>query len=490
MSASREKHIRKSVERTLPEHSAKTSGLSKTAKMAIGIACAVVLVVLCCVSLVLGSNWPHTHFTAATVGDYELTAADFNYYYQQAYNDMANSLGDSAQGMMSFFTDSIRQNAMKYVQQTYAGYDAAIKANLTLTDEEKQELDETVETFESVSAMFGLKDGDEYMEFVYGKGCNLENYRKFCEITLLSQKYYEAELEKYAPTEAEINTYYQENRDELDRLNYRQFFITVNDERDLETAKAEAQRMITEIVTDITSFDRNALALAEESQKTQYERENATLLSAIKPSLLTEQTVAPEVAEWLKDLNRKEGDTATFVKPDESGVYAMYFISRDDNDYTSRTLRTIYVSLSATADEGEKETTKEQAQGYLDTYLAGERTEEAFAELADQHSEDGIVGGLQENMGKNDLTAVLSDWLYDANRKVGDTELLETSSGYYVALYCGEGENYKSFIIENSMDSTYYNDMVDRMSESFPAETVRMGQKFVTTMTLASQVSG
>jgi len=197
---------------------------------------------------------------------------------------------------------------------------------------------------------------------------------------------------------------------------------------------------------------------------------------------MTEEYVDPTVAAWLKDSARKEGDTATFVKTGDTGVYVLYFLSRDTHDYTSRNIRMIQIAVNTeTGTEEDWTSAQEEAQSYLDEYLAGEKTPEAFGAIATKHTDDGVEGGLHENVGNADIVYAVNQWLYDDARKVGDAELVKASDGWYVALYCGEGERYWDVKMDAVMDEKYYNQLLEELKEKYPAEGFSRGQKYVTT---------
>lgn len=89
------------------------------------------------------------------------------------------------------------------------------------------------------------------------------------------------------------------------------------------------------------------------------------------------------------------------------------------------------------------EACREKAQKLLDDWLAGEHTEDTFAELANKNSADtgsNTNGGLYTNLDK-DTTFVeeFVDWYMDENRKEGDYGLIKTTYGYHI-MYCSDIE--------------------------------------------------
>lgn len=480
MSASREKRLRKTTEGAVEKAPVKKN--NKAVKWIVAVVCIVAVVALIGVSLLFNSNWPQTHITAATIGDYTLTAADFNYYYRSAYSNMAAEYGDYAQSLMPYMNEAVMQQALDYAHMSYAVYDTAIQEGYALTEEESKEIAETLDMFEKTSTLLGFKDANEYMENIYGKGCNKDNYLKYYEMSTISQRYIEDKLEKFTATDADKAAYYAEHKDEMDLLTFRMYTFTVNDTLTLDDAKAAAQKMVDDVKADESSFDKNALANAPEDKKSLFEKENATLQANVKPSILKQSISETAVVEWLSDAARVKGDATYLVKADNTAVYALYFVERDNLDYISRTFRAILVNAA----EGENgmNAAKLEAHGYLETYLAGEKTAEAFGKLADEKSDAKNEGGLYENMGRSDLPAALSAWVYNAERKAGDTEVVEVDGAYYVVYFVGEGENYRSILADDSLKNQYYADMVEEMKSHYVAEL--KNTSFVSTATNAT----
>lgn len=82
---------------------------------------------------------------------------------------------------------------------------------------------------------------------------------------------------------------------------------------------------------------------------------------------------------------------------------------------------------------------RRKAQALLDGFLAGEATEEAFAALAREHSQDpgsqengGLYDGLTEN---ENFYEPFKEWYLDEGRKSGDTGLVKTEKGYHIMYF-------------------------------------------------------
>lgn len=107
----------------------------------------------------------------------------------------------------------------------------------------------------------------------------------------------------------------------------------------------------------------------------------------------------------------------------------------------SHMVRHILFQVEQGASDEEWEQCRQKAQNMLDQWLAGEATEDSFAELAMEHSEDPgscNSGGLYR--GLTDMASFLQefkDWYLDENRQIGDYGLIKTSAGYHIMYYSG-----------------------------------------------------
>ena len=100
---------------------------------------------------------------------------------------------------------------------------------------------------------------------------------------------------------------------------------------------------------------------------------------------------------------------------------------------------------NTTYSEKEWEACREKAQALLDQFLAGEATEDNFAQLATQFTVDPgskQTGGLYEYVYKGQMVPEFDAWCFDDARKEGDTGLVRTSYGYHIMYYIEGGEGW------------------------------------------------
>lgn len=86
------------------------------------------------------------------------------------------------------------------------------------------------------------------------------------------------------------------------------------------------------------------------------------------------------------------------------------------------------------------------AQKIYDEWLAGDKTEEHFAELANKYSDDnnGNVtnGGIYTFVAKGDMVEDFNTWCFTEGRQPGDTDIVKTKFGYHVMYFVGSEETW------------------------------------------------
>lgn len=154
------------------------------------------------------------------------------------------------------------------------------------------------------------------------------------------------------------------------------------------------------------------------------------------------------------------------------------FAKEDGNYYD---VRHILIEVKGTKGEDGKtiytdadwEACRAEAQQILDGYLAGEKTEDAFAALAKEKSKDGGSaenGGLYQQLTKEtNFVEGFKNWYLDESRKPGDTGLVKSTYGYHIMYFSGatpiwEHETQSMVLSENTSK------MLEDAKEKWPME--------------------
>ena len=112
------------------------------------------------------------------------------------------------------------------------------------------------------------------------------------------------------------------------------------------------------------------------------------------------------------------------------------------------------------------------AQAILDQWLAGDMTEDSFAALANEKSEDpgsNTVGGLYENVYQGQMVAPFEEWCFDGSRQYGDTDLVKTTYGYHVMYYVGHDLMWKEYARTDWLNAQTA-EFLDKIVEAYPIE--------------------
>ncbi len=121
------------------------------------------------------------------------------------------------------------------------------------------------------------------------------------------------------------------------------------------------------------------------------------------------------------------------------------------------------------------EVCRDDAQAVLDQWLAGEKTPESFAALAQEKSEDttsNSSGGLYENVYDGYFGAgmyELNAWNMDKDRKTGDYGLVRTNYGYHVMFFEGSHLKWKQYAL-SSLKTELGNQFTKDLMARYPLE--------------------
>ena len=88
------------------------------------------------------------------------------------------------------------------------------------------------------------------------------------------------------------------------------------------------------------------------------------------------------------------------------------------------------------------EACREKAEALYESWQAGDKSEESFAQLAMDNSEDGNAaeGGIYEGVTEGQMVPAFNDWCFDASRKTGDHGLVKTPYGYHIMFFVDSAE--------------------------------------------------
>lgn len=456
---------------------------------------------------------------AYTVGDHALTSTDLNYFFSDTVNDFVNRYGSYA---AIFGLDTTKPLNEQYVDEentrtwaddfmdtakgnataVYTVADAARAAGHTLSEEELAQVDAVVENLKMYATISGHGSVKSYLKAVYGNGATEESYRTYLENSILADSYQAAYADSLTYDDAALREAEKENYSKYSSFTYNQYIVdagkfltggttdeegttTYSDEEkdaSVKAAEAAAKALVTENVKTVADLDK---AIAE--MEINKEAEGISSIPYVNNDY---RNISPDVAKWLSDDARKEGDKTvianTSVRTDAegsettvtTGYTVVFFLGRNDNTSLLPDVRHILVGFeggtqneqgqTVYSDE-EKAAAKEKAEALLKQFTEEGASEEAFAALASEHTTDPGSkenGGLYENVYPGQMVPAFNDWCFQSDRKAGDTGIIETNYGCHVMYYCGEGTlSYRDMQLTQELTSRdmdiWYSDLID-----------------------------
>lgn len=111
-----------------------------------------------------------------------------------------------------------------------------------------------------------------------------------------------------------------------------------------------------------------------------------------------------------------------------------------------------------------------KARKLLNEWKNGEATEESFAQMAYQYSEDNYEdGGLYEYVYEGQMVEEFEDWCFDSSREPGDTGLVRTVFGYHIMYYVYGEEGWYRYG-QQSLAQDMSRELIDSLVQKYPME--------------------
>lgn len=434
---------------------------------AIGI---VVLVALVC----LVASFPirtylATHETYVVVNGEAVNKVEFDYQYNLTKNNYITQYGsyltyfglDTSKDLSTqMYSDTLtwqdyfEQNAVESLKQNKALMAEAKAAGFTYdTTDEYNTFKETIKTS---AASAGISE-KEYVRSIYGSYATMGRIEEYVKNDMVMNAYYQKLQEDNAPSDDEIQSYYEENKATYDSVDYRLTTI----EADLPTEPTELADPVE--ATTAPDADTDGTATTDTTQDTAYQPSDAEIAKAMEDAKVladdAEKTVAKDgeahenekkssvnylISDWLFDDARKAGDTTVITNDNSHCYYAVAFEKRYLDETPSADVRVIIPTEDKTGEE------------ILEEWKSGAATEDSFAELCKKYTQDTSAvenGGLFEQVTKTGMTEELSNWIFDNSRQAGDTVAITVSDTTYVLYYIGQDQPEWKINIKNTLVS-------------------------------------
>ncbi len=396
----------------------------------------------------------------ASSENYEVTGTMMSYFVREQYLGMA-----SYASYLGFDTSLPLKNqpcsytatengtwfdyfvgvAKSNVSEILANCEAANALGVTLTDDDKKAIDDNIAAVTETAAAYGYSL-DQYLSLAYGAGVKEQDVRACLELVSLASKNQSEYVNGLEYTDEKLNSYYDNNKDKLDGVDYISYTVYANDlvEKDADgnptgssdkassLAKAEAEKLAK--ATSKSAFESLIRTYLKNYTKLTTEEIDDKVKTAF-----TRHAVASEISnisDWAFDA--KVGETHIEGK-DGDTQYTVFLLTKKAyrDDTVTRDVRHILFSTETYEDDTKANEVYEELKN-------ANFSEEKFTELAAKYSEDtgsATNGGLYENVAIGDTVNEFNAWLYDSARKVGDHGIVKSTYGWHIMYYVGEGDS-------------------------------------------------
>ena len=428
-----------------------------------------------------------THETYVVINGEKVNKVEFDYAYNTSKNNYITQYGsylsyfglDTSKDLSTqMYSDTLtwqdyfEQNAVESLKQNKALMAEAKAAGFTYdTTDEYNTFKETIKTS---AAAAGVSD-KEYVRSIYGSYATMGRIEEYVKNDMVMNAYYQKLQEDNAPSDDEIQSYYEENKATYDSVDYRLTTI----EADLPTEPTELADPVEETAADTTGTT-DGTAATDTAQDTAYQPSDAEIAKAMEDAKVladdAEQTVAKDgeahenekkssvnylISDWLFDDARKAGDTTVITNDNSHCYYVVAFEQRYLDETLSADVRVIIPTEDKTGDE------------ILEEWKNGAATEDSFAELCKKYTQDTSAvenGGLFEQVTKTGMTEELSSWIFDSSRQAGDTVAITASDTTYVLYYIGQDQPEWKINIKNTLVSQAMTQYIDDITADITVE--------------------
>lgn len=440
--------------------------------------------------------------------DQSVTIAEYEYYYMRAYNQVRyqaqyyqyyyqtsngydlsltpeeqTQTTKDADGNEITWAEKLHEDTLEIIQLHKAYYNEALKMGLKLTKADEAFIDKQIEDLRDEAKSAGSNSSSSnsenkvtyslnaYLRKVYGGSINERFLRKQLKIQVLAQKYLTERTNEIAKDydQKDIDAEYKKDTTAYDFATFRAYTfktteLTKEDKETDDALKARQAKANAEVKKNANDFynavtnDATFTAKAKELNKdtADYNVDKETKYSMLKST--AQSTFSEDAAKWLFDSSTKVGSKKLF-SDEENGKYIVVLALSKPHQEQTVTARHILFQTkdqSSGKDLSEEEIAKKktQAEDVLKKFNEGDKTEDSFAALANEYNEDtgsSSNGGLYEHIYPGQMVTEFNDWVFDANRKAGDVELVETDYGYHIIYFVAkDGKDYYDSAIRSS----------------------------------------
>lgn len=424
---------------------------------------------------------------AVTVGDTDVSIGMYNYYYTIISNqyisggsvdtsvDYAKQKTTNAEGKEVTWAQLFVDTTLEQIQYITAYYEEAVEKGVTLTDEQKKTIDEQIESLKTSAGSAGT-DGegvsvDKYISDNYGDYCGLATIRKMLEQCYIAETYFSQKSIDIKVTPEEVQAYFDKHKEDYQQIPYASLQIAYEstDKKAADKAVKDGEKYAKQIksVKDIKKLMPKVCKdmLSQYISMGYFENEKEAVDALCETATTKSDSALPTAAvEWLFDENVKEGTVKSFNDTENSTVFVIMktgALTVPEEEMYS--VRHILIMPESDKKDEDSDSTKDvkytdeqwkaaekKADEVYQKYLSSDKSEFAFASLAEEYSED--VNSTSKGQGNSyggsivtllgQMTDSFEKWSTDDKRKYADTEIVKSEFGYHIMFFVEKTKTY------------------------------------------------
>ena len=383
-----------------------------------------------------------------------------------------------------------------YARQLLVLAEAAHADGLELDETDLANVESSLLSMEETAKQQG-KTLDEYIASNFSAGVTKADVEECLKLTALAQKYYDKTYNGFEYTDEEYEDYYKEHATDYQYADFLKFSFSFADSEGnpddaLKTAakksadELQACKTVEEFQTYIRTYltkhkespeaaIRTANADAEITEDSLREEVEKEVTAALSTGYAYE--VSSDAGQWVFASDRKELDTNSFENSDSYTVIMIVKTAYRNESIYKNVRHILFTTDADSTDDAAKtqaeKTAKEQADKVYQEWKDGDATEDSFAELAGVYSQDpgsASKGGLYENVYEGQMVPEFNDWVFDPDRKVGDTGIVKTSYGYHIMYFSGNSKPAWKVSVDTVLRRSAFDEHYQELSEKYTVE--------------------
>ncbi len=505
------------IEETVDEKAAREAARRKAEKRTnrLYAAIGVVFLLVAITAVIWRSNLIQKNATAITLGGEKFTAGEVNFYFENIYRSFITNYADYMNYINLDPNASLRDQVIDENTAQMVGGEAGktwhdtfmeqaimqmsvVKAVVEKAEAEgyvypegmMPQYEETMNTLRETAASNGVSV-DAYLQSMLDPTITEEIYADHMLRMIKYSAYAETFSNSLTYTDEQLEEIYQADPMSYDVVTYEYVIIDGSAEsttdadgkvtaptEDVRNAALEAAKQSAEEMLAALRAGEDLETLAAANEKAHYSYSDTAIY------------YGDNVTTWLFEDGRKAGDTAHL---DNNGTnqYVVHFIDRQRDESPTIDVRHILFMIEPTLTEEDAGYDEEVAQLMAEAraeaesvyaqWQAGEATEESFANLAIEHSDDGsrYSGGLYMEVTEGYMVQEFNDWCFDSSRKAGDTDVIETEFGAHVMYFVGRNQDVWELSAASALRNQDSKIWLDKMANTYTAKQHSLGMMFV-----------